>query len=204
MILIIRNFIYILFFLFIYGCSDKDNPSYEMQDSNLSGSKELIVDFKTNLGEFSILLDEMKAPKTVKNFLNYVENDFYDNTIFHRVINNFMIQGGGFDSKMSKKPTNKPIINEANNGLLNEVGTIAMARTSSIDSATSQFFINVSDNNFLNHRGPGPSFGYAVFGKVIQGYEVIESIKSVETKSFNGHRDVPIVPVIIENVSLRR
>ena len=108
MILIIRNFIYILFFLFIYGCSDKDNSSYEMQDSNLSGSKELIVDFKTNLGEFSILLDETKAPKTVKNFLNYVENDFYDNTIFHRVINNFMIQGGGFDSKMNKKPTNKP------------------------------------------------------------------------------------------------
>ena len=204
MILIIRNFIYILFFLFIYCCSDKDNSSYEMQDSNLSGSKELIVDFKTNLGEFSILLDEMKAPKTVKNFLNYVENDFYDNTIFHRVINNFMIQGGGFDSKMNKKTTNKPIINEANNGLLNEVGTIAMARTSSIDSATSQFFINVSDNNFLNHRGPGPSFGYAVFGKVIRGYEIIELIKSVETKPLNGHRDVPIEPVIIENVSLRR
>ena len=203
MLINLRILIYILITASLLSCSNKENSNLGMLDPNLIESKNLIVDFKTNYGEFSIMLNEKKAPKTVKNFLNYVENNFYDNTIFHRVINNFMIQGGGFDTNMNKKPTNKPIINEANNGLLNKTGTIAMARTSDIDSATSQFFINVSDNNFLNHNGPGASFGYAVFGEVIEGYQVIELIKAAETKPFKGHRDVPIESVIIESVSLR-
>ena len=199
----LKRIIYIFIFIILSSCTEKETFSPDSKTSDSTESKKIIVDFKTNYGQFSVSLNENKAPKTVNNFLNYVESSFYNNTIFHRVINNFMIQGGGFDIEMKKKSTNKPVVNEAHNGLINTTGTIAMARTSNIDSATSQFFINVSDNNFLNHKGPGASFGYAVFGEVIEGYQVIESIKSVETHSLKGHRDVPIEPIIIESVTLR-
>jgi peptidyl-prolyl cis-trans isomerase B (cyclophilin B) len=146
-------------------------------------------------------LDADKAPKTVANFLEYVREGFYDGTIFHRVINNFMVQGGGFDTNMQQKATKAPIENEADNGLKNEFGTIAMARTMDPHSATAQFFINVSNNEFLNHSGKNmQGWGYAVFGKVVEGTEVLEKIKAVATTSKNGHQDVPVDEVIIESI----
>jgi peptidyl-prolyl cis-trans isomerase B (cyclophilin B) len=146
-------------------------------------------------------LDADKAPKTVANFLEYVREGFYDGTIFHRVINNFMVQGGGFDTNMQQKATKSPIENEADNGLKNEFGTIAMARTMDPHSATAQFFINVSNNEFLNHSGKNmQGWGYTVFGKVVEGAEVLEKIKAVATTSKNGHQDVPVDEVIIESI----
>jgi peptidyl-prolyl cis-trans isomerase B (cyclophilin B) len=148
-------------------------------------------------------LDTDKAPKTVENFLSYANSGFYDGTIFHRVINNFMIQGGGFTADMEQKPTQAPVDNEANNGLKNERGTIAMARTQDPHSATAQFFINVQDNDFLNHTGENmQGWGYAVFGKVTQGEEVLDKIRSVQTGSQGGHQDVPTDPIIIESISV--
>ena len=155
---------------------------------------------KTNLGSFSLELDEGKAPISSKNFKDYVENGFYNNTIFHRVIDGFMIQGGGFELDMTQKKTHSPIKNEASNGLKNEKYTVAMARTSDPDSATSQFFINTSDNSFLDHPGQDGS-GYCVFAKVTEGFDVIDKINSVKTGSQNGHQDVPIEQVIVEEVS---
>jgi len=146
-------------------------------------------------------LDADKAPKTVANFLEYVREGFDDGTIFHRVINNFMVQGGGFDTNMKQKATKSPIENEADNGLKNEFGTIAMARTMDPHSATAQFFINVSNNEFLNHSGKNmQGWGYTVFGKVVEGAEVLEKIKAVATTSKNGHQDVPVDEVIIESI----
>lgn len=157
------------------------------------------VRFVTSEGAFELLLRPDVAPKTVENFLNYVEDDFYDDTIFHRVISGFMIQGGGFTADMRQKPTNSPIVNEGRETLPNLRGTIAMARTSDPDSATSQFFINVVDNDFLNAGVRGA--GYAVFGKVTQGMGVIDKIASVQTGRKRGMSDVPLSPVVIKSVT---
>ena len=157
----------------------------------------------TTVGAMTLELDADNAPKTVENFLSYVSNGFYDGTIFHRVINNFMVQGGGFTAEMEQKATQAPIENEANNGLKNGHGTIAMARTQDPHSATAQFFINVQDNDFLNHTGENmQGWGYAVFGKVTDGEEVLDKIRGVQTGSQAGHQDVPVEPIIIESVTL--
>ena len=159
-----------------------------------------VVEFETNQGNFKIELYPEKAPKTVTNFLYYVNNGFYKETIFHRVISNFMIQGGGFTREMSEKATQPPIINESNNGLLNSVGTLAMARTNDPNSATAQFFVNLIDNNFLNYTGPeANSIGYCVFGKVTEGMNVVRKIGQLPTGNSKGFSDVPIRPVIIIN-----
>jgi len=157
------------------------------------------VSIKTNKGEIVLELYPDKAPATVENFLKYVEDKHYDGTIFHRVIDGFMIQGGGFTSDMKQKPTRAPIKLESKNGLKNDIGWIAMARTSVPDSATSQFFINVSNNAMLNHPQPD-GHGYAVFGKVIKGIETVNAIKAVRTTSSGMHRDVPAETVTIESV----
>lgn len=161
-----------------------------------------MVKLHTNFGEITLELDADKAPITVANFLKYVDSGFYDGTIFHRVINNFMIQGGGFDTDMKQKNTEAEIKNEADNGLGNDKYTIAMARTSAPHSASSQFFINVADNDFLNHTSPtGSGWGYCVFGKVTAGTEVIDKIKKVATTNRKGHQDVPVENVVIERAT---
>ena len=168
--------------------------------SPLSYAANPIVEFETNQGNFKIELYPEKAPKTVSNFLYYVDNGFYKETIFHRVISNFMIQGGGFTRDMSEKKTQPPIANESNNGLINSAGTVAMARTNDPNSATAQFFINLIDNNFLNYTSPEPSaIGYCVFGKIIEGMNVIYKIGQLPTANSRGFSDVPIRPVIIIN-----
>jgi cyclophilin family peptidyl-prolyl cis-trans isomerase len=159
------------------------------------------VKLETNFGDIVIELDEKAAPVTVKNFLTYVDEGFYDGTIFHRVIPNFMIQGGGFTPDMEQKKTHPPIVNEANNGLKNNRGTIAMARTNNPDSATSQFFINHKDNDFLNYAGPDRP-GYAVFGKVVDGMETVDKIAVVKTTRKGPHADVPIEPVVIKSAKV--
>ena len=160
-----------------------------------------MVIIRTTFGEITLELDAEKAPKTVANFLAYARDGYYDGTIFHRVIDNFMIQGGGFDTDMKQKPSGEPIENEADNGLKNAFGTVAMARTTDPHSATAQFFINVKDNDFLNHSGKNiQGWGYAVFGKVTAGSEVLDKIRAVPTGSRGGHQDVPTDPVIIESV----
>ncbi|AGW89526.1 MULTISPECIES: peptidylprolyl isomerase [Cupriavidus] len=157
------------------------------------------VQLHTNQGVITIELDAEKAPKSVENFLSYVRKGHYDNTIFHRVIKNFMIQGGGFEPGMKQKGTDAPIENEAGNGLKNDRYTVAMARTNAPHSATAQFFINVVDNDFLNFTSPTPQgFGYAVFGKVVEGTEVVEQIKGVRTGTSGFHQDVPLEDVVIE------
>ncbi|WOI39035.1 peptidylprolyl isomerase [Alteromonas sp. CI.11.F.A3] len=158
-----------------------------------------MVTLKTNFGDITLELFEDKAPKTVENFLAYVKEGFYDDTIFHRVIDGFMIQGGGFTADMDQKDTKDTIENEANNGVANEIGTIAMARTNDPHSATAQFFINVGNNSFLNHTSESVNgWGYCAFGKVTDGMDVVEKIKSVKTGSSGYHQDVPVEPVIIE------
>jgi peptidyl-prolyl cis-trans isomerase B (cyclophilin B) len=157
----------------------------------------------TTVGPMTLELDADNAPKTVENFLSYVSSGFYDGTIFHRVIDNFMVQGGGFTADMEQKSTQAPIENEANNGLKNARGTIAMARTQDPHSATAQFFINVQDNDFLNHTGENmQGWGYAVFGKVTEGEDVLDKIRCVQTGSQAGHQDVPVEPIIIESVTV--
>ena len=161
------------------------------------------VTITTTVGQMTLELDADNAPKTVENFLAYANSGFYDGTIFHRVINNFMIQGGGFTTDMEQKPTQAPVDNEANNGLKNERGTIAMARTQDPHSATAQFFINVQDNDFLNHTGENmQGWGYTVFGKITQGEDVLDKIRCVQTGSQGGHQDVPTEPIIIESISV--
>jgi len=153
----------------------------------------------TGYGVITLELDADKAPKSTENFLKYVADGHYDGTIFHRVIDGFMIQGGGFDAQMKQKPTREEIENEANNGLKNDCYTIAMARTQAPHSATAQFFINVSDNGFLNHTAPSmQGWGYAVFGKVVAGTEVVDQIRGVKTGRSGFHDDVPKEPVVIE------
>ena len=158
----------------------------------------------TNHGAITVELFAEDAPNSVSNFLQYARDGHYDGTLFHRVIENFMIQGGGFDTEFNQKPTRGPIENEADNGLKNERGTLAMARTNDPHSATSQFFINVTDNDFLNHRGKqsGQTWGYAVFGRVTDGMDVVDTIRAVPTGTQAFHRDVPEEPVIIERVEL--
>ncbi|GGX09671.1 peptidyl-prolyl cis-trans isomerase [Pigmentiphaga litoralis] len=156
------------------------------------------VNLTTNHGVIVIELNADKAPKTVENFLSYVKDGHYDNTVFHRVIPGFMIQGGGFEPGMAQKPTKATIDNEANNGLKNNAYTVAMARTNAPHSASSQFFINVANNDFLNFSAPTPQgWGYAVFGEVVEGKEVVDKIKGVKTGSKGGHQDVPSEDVII-------
>ena len=162
-----------------------------------------MVKLTTNFGDITLELNAEKAPITVANFLQYVESGYYDGIIFHRVIDGFMIQGGGFDANMKQKSTKAEIKNEADNGLSNDKYTIAMARTSIPDSASSQFFINVGDNNSLNHTAATSSgWGYCVFGKVVEGMDVVDKIRAVKTTSKAGHRDVPIEAVFIEKASL--
>ena len=163
---------------------------------------ETLVQVDTSMGAFTIALDAAKAPKTVANFLAYVDAQHYDGTIFHRVINGFMVQGGGFDQRYEKKSTLAPIQNEADNGLLNTLGTVAMARTGDPHSATAQFFVNVSDNTFLNHRSKqGADWGYAVFGKVTSGMEVVELMKVVPTGEGGPFaKDAPLTPIVIRSV----
>ena len=156
---------------------------------------------ETSMGSITVELDDAKAPVTVKNFLDYATSGHYDGTIFHRVIDGFMIQGGGFTKAMDQKPTKAPIKNEAANGLTNKRGTIAMARTMVVDSATSQFFINLVDNDFLNFRAPTPQYyGYAVFGKVTDGMDVVDKIAKVKTGFAGPHQNVPEEPVVIKKV----
>ena len=158
---------------------------------------------ETSKGDITIELYEKEAPRTVKNFLSYASEGFYNNLIFHRVIKDFMIQGGGMDSEMRQKDPKPPIKNEARRGLGNNRGTIAMARTNVVDSATAQFFINVKDNDFLNHTDKtARGFGYAVFGEVIKGMDVVDSIARIKTGIFNGFGDVPKEPILIKNVSI--
>ncbi|SHF56260.1 peptidylprolyl isomerase [Streptoalloteichus hindustanus] len=161
------------------------------------------VELTTNFGRIVLELDDAKAPKTVENFLTYVRNGHYDGTIFHRVIDGFMVQGGGFTPEMKQKPTLAPIQNEADNGLKNTTHTVAMARTSDPHSATAQFFINVSDNDFLDFRAKNPNgWGYAVFGRVVEGQDVVTQIKQVRTGTSQGHKDVPQQPVVIESAKI--
>ncbi|MES2182450.1 MAG: peptidylprolyl isomerase [Pseudomonadota bacterium] len=161
-----------------------------------------MVKLQTNFGEITLELNAEKAPITTANFLQYVDNGFYDGVIFHRVIDGFMIQGGGFDTAMNQKESAAEIKNEADNGLANDQYTIAMARTSAPHSASSQFFINVGNNEFLNHTAPTSSgWGYCVFGKVTAGMDVIDKIKLVKTTSRKGHQDVPVDNVIIERAT---
>jgi peptidyl-prolyl cis-trans isomerase B (cyclophilin B) len=165
--------------------------------------KNPVVLMSTSLGNIRIELDAEKAPVTAQNFLDYVNESFYDGLIFHRVIPGFMIQGGGFDAQMKQKGTKAPIKNEAANGLKNAVGTIAMARTNVVDSATAQFFINVKDNDFLNHRSPSAdAFGYAVFGQIIEGMDVVQKIEKVKTGNRGFHQDVPVEALVIHSIKL--
>jgi len=158
---------------------------------------------KTNKGDITLTLDAIKAPKTVANFLQYVKSGHYDGTIFHRVIDNFMVQGGGMTAGLKEKTSGAQIENEANNGLKNERGTVAMARTSDPHSATAQFFINVNDNDFLNHTAPNAQgWGYAVFGKVTGGQDVVDVIRKVKTGNTGFHQDVPAEDVVIEKASV--
>lgn len=161
-----------------------------------------VVLISTSLGDIKIELYEKEAPETVKNFLSYVNDKFYDGTIFHRVIAGFMLQGGGFTPDMQQKPTKPPIKNEAGNGLTNDTYTLAMARTSVPDSATSQFFINVKSNDFLNREKAQDGVGYAVFGKVIEGMDVVSKIEKVQTGRKGMHGDVPVEPVVIKSVTV--
>jgi peptidyl-prolyl cis-trans isomerase B (cyclophilin B) len=164
-----------------------------------------VVILDTSMGKITLELDAAKAPKTVDNFLAYVASGHYNGTIFHRVIADFMIQGGGFTPQMVQKPTKPPIVNEADNGLLNARGTIAMARTSDPHSATAQFFINLKDNAFLNHTGKNPrGWGYAVFGRVKEGMDVVDAIARVKTGAKGMHRDVPLEEVLIKSATVKK
>jgi peptidyl-prolyl cis-trans isomerase B (cyclophilin B) len=196
--------------LFSLGCvlalaagpaSAASAPIHSTQGTSMSSHPH--VKLHTNKGDMLIELDADKAPKTVENFLAYVKEGFYDGTIFHRVINNFMIQGGGFEPGMKQKQTHAPIENEANNGLKNDRYTLAMARTADPHSATAQFFINVANNDFLNFTAPTSNgWGYAVFGQVIEGTDVVDEIKKVKTGNKGFHQDVPVEDVIIESATL--
>ena len=160
-----------------------------------------MVTIKTSLGNIKVELFEQEAPETVKNFLSYVDDGHYNGTIFHRVIENFMVQGGGFDPSFTQLPTKAPVKNEADNRLKNEIGTLAMARTSDVHSASSQFFINVTDNDFLNYTASTPTgYGYCVFGRVTEGMDVVEVIKSSATGQRGPHGDVPLDNILIEEI----
>lgn len=164
---------------------------------------ETLARIDTNMGSINLSLDEKKAPKTVANFVQYANKGFYNGTVFHRVIDGFMIQGGGFTPDLAQKATGKAITNESANGLKNTVGTISMARTASPNSATSQFFINVADNDFLNRKGKeAEDAGYAVFGKVTGGMDVVEQISKVQTANRGMHQNVPVNPIVINKITI--
>jgi len=188
------------------ACKQKDNSAQNTAQSAPAGDTSEtkggnpVVIISTSKGDIKVELLKNEAPVTVENFLSYVNDGFYDGTVFHRVIPNFMIQGGGFTPDFAQKPTKSPIKNEADNGLKNERGTLAMARTQVVDSATSQFFINVVDNDFLNNGAR--DFGYAVFGKVIDGMDVVDAIAAVPTSNKGMHGDVPTEDVVIESVKV--
>ena len=198
--------------MLIWGCEQKetkqseqkqneqkivDQQGSENKKSDTQGGNPMVI-MSTSMGDIKIELYRDKSPITVENFLTYVNDRFYDGSIFHRVIPGFMIQGGGFAPEMQQKATKLPIKNEASNGLKNDTGTIAMARTSVVDSATSQFFINLTDNDFLNHGNR--DFGYAVFGKVVEGMDVVNKIAGVKTGNQGMNRDVPLEPVVVESI----
>ena len=179
----------------------KKTDSKAKESTKKEAGKMTTVVMETSMGNIEIEVDGEKAPISAKNFLQYVDDKFYDGLIFHRVIKNFMIQGGGFDEKMTQKKTREQIKNEAGNGLKNVKGTLAMARTNVVDSATAQFFINVVDNDFLNHRDESSQgYGYAVFGKVTSGMDVVEKIRAVPTGVKSGMDDVPTTPVVIKSI----
>ena len=188
------------------ACKQKDNSAQNAAQSTPAGDTSEtqggnpVVIISTSKGDIKVELFKNEAPVTVENFLSYVNDGFYDGTIFHRVIPNFMVQGGGFTPDFAQKPTKAPIKNEANNGLKNDRGTLAMARTQVVDSATSQFFINVVNNDFLNNGAR--DFGYAVFGKVIDGMDVVDAIAAVPTSDKGMHGDVPTEDVVIESVKV--
>lgn len=162
-----------------------------------------MIKLHTNHGIISLELDAVKAPDTAANFIQYVKDSHFNNTVFHRVIDGFMVQGGGFEPGMKQKPTRDPVQNEANNGLKNDIYTVAMARTSAPHSASAQFFINVGNNDFLNHSAPTPQgWGYCVFGKVVDGTDVVDKIRTVKTGSRGTHQDVPVEDVIIEKAEI--
>jgi len=187
--------------LFVAGgvvlAADNDKDADHPKGEKKAASKLVKVKLETNMGDIVLELDAEKAPITVANFLRYVDEKFYDGVIFHRVMKGFMIQGGGFDSDMKRKETHGPIKNEASNGLKNNLGTIAMARTNNPNSATAQFFINHKNNNFLNYV-KGKNSGYAVFGKVVKGLEIVDKIANVKTRKWKGMANVPVEPVIIK------
>jgi peptidyl-prolyl cis-trans isomerase B (cyclophilin B) len=178
--------------------AETTKPAGSCTSSSTDKRTQPMVKLHTNHGIITLELDAAKAPNTVANFLDYAKSGFYDGTVFHRVISNFMIQGGGFGAGMKEKTTKAPIQNEAGNGLKNDIYTVAMARTGDPHSATAQFFINVKNNDFLNYSSPNPQgYGYAVFGKVIDGMDVVEKIKGVKTSNKGMHGDVPVEDVII-------
>lgn len=177
------------------------NMALAQQGGTMPATTVLI---KTNKGDITVKLDAEKAPVTVQNFLDYTKDGFYNGTIFHRVIPGFMIQGGGFDGSFSQKKTKDPIKNEAGNGLKNKRGSLAMARTSDPNSATAQFFINLTDNDFLNYTSATPQgYGYAVFGEVTEGMDVVDTIAKVQTGNKNGHQNVPVDNVVIESITVK-
>jgi peptidyl-prolyl cis-trans isomerase B (cyclophilin B) len=182
-------------------CITMQSSHSSTQDNKTTKDKATMVKLHTNKGIITLQLDAEKAPVTVKNFLDYVNSGFYSGTIFHRVIGNFMIQGGGFDSSMKQKKTNAPIKNEAANGLKNDNYTIAMARTGDPQSATAQFFINVKDNGFLNYPGQD-GWGYCVFGKVVEGKDVVDAIRNAKTGNRSGMPDVPLEDVVITSAEV--
>jgi cyclophilin family peptidyl-prolyl cis-trans isomerase len=172
------------------------------QDAPKASGGKPVVRLTTSLGDIRIQLDPDKAPVSAENFLRYVSDGFYDGTVFHRVIPGFMVQGGGFTPDLQQKPTRTPIKNEAGNGLTNERGTVAMARTNVVDSATAQFFINVVDNDFLNHTSQDPrGFGYAVFGRVIEGMDVVDEIVKAPTTTRGVNQNVPVEPIVIQRAA---
>ncbi len=201
---------FVSFFILLSGCNAqeatttaKSNKDTNTKNMKSTGEKMSVIKLETNKGTITLELDAEKAPQTVANFVDYVEKGFYDGLIFHRVIPNFMIQGGGMNPDMSEKPNGSPIKNEANNGLKNDRGTIAMARTQDPHSATSQFFINLKDNDFLNHTSESPAgWGYAVFGKVTDGMDVVDEIAKVKTGNHGPHGDVPLEPVVIKKATV--
>ncbi|MFI4954522.1 MAG: peptidylprolyl isomerase [Gammaproteobacteria bacterium] len=197
--------------LMLVGCENKQeqkpaettSPAAEATQTENTSVENSYVKINTNQGSFVIELNGQKAPITVKNFMNYVNEGFYSQTLFHRVIPGFMIQGGGFTTDFEQKPTQPPIKNEADNGLKNLRGTVAMARTMDPNSASAQFFINLADNDFLDYRSPTPQgWGYAVFGKVVEGMDVIDTISKEKTGSRSGHEDVPVNNVVIESIEV--
>lgn len=200
------SFIFVSAFAFNAACAEKPANTVEQNPDNERAVEPVVTNkvlFKTSKGDITIGLYGEAAPISVKNFLDYTKSEFYNGTVFHRVMNGFMIQGGGFDKEYNKKPTQPPIKNEATNGLKNTVGTIAMARTNVIDSATSQFFINVVDNPFLDHRNTTPrGYGYAVFGKVLDGMDAVNQIKAVEIKPRGMHANAPAENIEIISASV--